>query len=278
MLYSCLVVSLRDYVHKNGFNKVVLGLSGGVDSAVTATIAVDALGKDNVIAVMMPYKYTSSKSIELAEKLAENLGIELKTIAIHEIYNIVSDKLVSGCNFKIKSKIDSGNLQARSRALLLMTIANTHNAIVLNTGNKSEISIGYFTMYGDSIGGFSVLADVFKTIVYMLADHRNQTSKVIPKEIITREPTAELHDGQLDKDDLPRYKVLDQIIQMHLEEESIEDIMDETYTDRKTVQKILNKINEAEYKRSQLPIGPLVEYFGFDKTIRDFPITNKWVH
>jgi NAD+ synthase (glutamine-hydrolysing) len=278
MLYSCLVVSLRDYVYKNGFNKVVLGLSGGIDSAVTATIAVDALGKDNVIAVMMPYKYTSPKSIELAEKLAENLGIELKTIPIHEIYNTVSDKLISACNVKIKSERDSGNVQARLRALLLMTIANTHNAIVLNTGNKSEIATGYFTMYGDGIGGFSVLADVFKTIVYFLADYRNQKLKIIPSEIITREPTAELYSGQLDRNDLPAYKTLDQIIQMHLEEESIEDIMDETYTDRETVRDVLMKINRAEYKRSQLPIGPLVEYLGFDKTTRDYPITNKWTY
>ncbi len=278
MLYSCLVASLYDYIHKNGFNKAVLGLSGGIDSAVTATIAVDALGKDNVIAVMMPYKYTSSKSIELAEQLAENLGIELKTIPIHEVYNVVSDKLIATCDSKTQSEINSGNIQARSRALLLMTIANTHNAIVLNTGNKSEIATGYFTMYGDSIGGFAVLADVFKTIVYLLADHRNQQSKVIPKEIITREPTAELHNGQLDRQYLPRYKILDQIIQMYLEGSSVADIMDEIYIDRETVQKILNMINKTEYKRIQLPVGPLVEYFGFDKTIRDFPITNKWVY
>jgi len=273
-IYTALVLGLRDYIHKNSFEKVVIGLSGGIDSSLTATIAVDALGSENVKGVLMPSKYTSKESIEDALQLAENLKIETFTIPITEILNTYLKELKPV--FKNhQPDVTEENLQARIRGNILMALSNKFGWIVIATGNKSEMSVGYATLYGDMVGGFAVLKDVYKTKVYELALYRNSVSPVIPERIIEKPPSAELRPNQKDEDELLPYTILDEIIYLYVEEDlSAEDIIKMGF-DRKDVEKVIKMIDKNEYKRRQAPIGIRITPRGFGKD-RRMPITNRY--
>src|SRR5207249_8617054 len=217
-IYQALVLGTRDYVVKNGFKKVVLGLSGGIDSALTACIAVDALGSQNVVGVLMPSEFSSRGSLADSEQLGKNLGIELLTIPIQDVLQAFKTALKAG--FKgAKPDVTEENLQARIRGNYLMALSNKFGWLVLTTGNKSEVSAGYSTLYGDMAGGFAVLKDVYKTMVYQLARHRNQCGErpVVPERTLTRAPSAELKPDQTDQDTLPPYAVLDPILRLYVE-------------------------------------------------------------
>lgn len=268
-LYQALVLGTRDYVRKNGFEKVVIGLSGGIDSALTACIAVDALGKENVIGVRMPSKYSSQGSLDDAELLAKNLGIELLTISIQNIYNAYLDTLSEAKKkpaFSFQNpEVTEENLQARARGNILMALSNKFGWLVLSTGNKSELSVGYCTLYGDMAGGYAVISDLWKTQVYKLADYVNKIfgGYRIPQMTIEKPPSAELRPNQKDTDSLPPYEVLDLILKEYIEEQSgFEEIIsnvwgkDGAFTEIKnTVQKTIDMVNRAEHKRKQMPLG-----------------------
>ncbi|NPA53904.1 MAG: NAD(+) synthase, partial [Aquificae bacterium] len=266
---------VKDYISKNGFKKVVIGLSGGIDSSLTAAIAVDALGKENVKGVLMPSQFTSKESIEDALKLAENLGIETFTFPIKEIFEKYMDILApvfEGYDWDTTEE----NLQARIRGNLLMALSNKFGWIVLATGNKSEMSVGYATLYGDMVGGFAVLKDVYKTKVYELAEYRNSISPVIPKRVIEKPPSAELRPNQKDEDELLPYPILDEIIRLYVEEDlPVEDIIKRGF-EKEAVEKIVRMIDQNEYKRRQAPIGIRITKRAFGKD-RRMPITNKFV-
>lgn len=283
-IYSALVLGLRDYVSKNKFTGVIVGLSGGIDSALTATIAVDALGPEKVRAVMMPSIYTSNESITDAKECAENLSILHNEISIKETVSNINEslkKLFSGYN---KDETEE-NIQARSRGIILMAISNKLGYMVLTTGNKSEMSVGYATLYGDMCGGFSVLKDVYKTMVYDLCVWRNKNylegfygnnGSVIPQSIITKKPSAELRPNQTDQDSLPPYDLLDNILYRLVEkEESIKELIKSGY-DSEIVKKISKLLYSAEYKRRQAPPGVKISEKAFGRD-RRYPITNKFV-
>ncbi|MCM8817126.1 MAG: NAD+ synthase [Candidatus Omnitrophica bacterium] len=273
-VYGSLILGLRDYVNKNGFEKVVMGLSGGIDSALVATIAADALGKNRVICVFMPSRFTSSRSEEDVKKLAENLGVELITIPIEEIFSAYL-KTLQPCFKNTSWDITEENIQARIRGNLLMALSNKFGYLVLTTGNKSEMSTGYSTLYGDMAGGFAVIKDVPKTLVYKLARYRNQQSYVIPESILKREPSAELKPNQKDTDSLPPYEILDKILKMYVElDKSIDQIVKVGF-DRKTVEKVVRMVDLSEYKRRQSPPGIKITPRSFGKD-RRMPITNKY--
>ena len=273
-IYNALVLGVRDYIHKNGFEKVVIGLSGGIDSSLTATIAVDALGKDNVKGVLMPSQFTSRESIEDAQELAENLGIETFIFPIKDIFHKYMD-ILSPVFEGLKWDVTEENLQARIRGNLLMALSNKFGWIVLATGNKSEMSVGYATLYGDMVGGFAVLKDVYKTKVYELAEYRNSISPVIPKRVLEKPPSAELRPNQKDEDELLPYQILDEIIRLYVEEDlSLEEIAARGF-DKKSVEKVIRMIDRNEYKRRQAPIGIRITKRAFGKD-RRMPITNKF--
>lgn len=273
-VYGSLILGLRDYVNKNGFKKTVIGLSGGIDSALVSTIAVDALGKDRVVCIFMPSRFTSSRSEEDVRKLAGNLGIELLTIPIEEIFSAYI-KTLQPC-FKGKSPdTTEENIQARIRGNLLMALSNKFGYLVLTTGNKSEISTGYSTLYGDMAGGFAVIKDVFKTLVYKLARYRNSQNPVIPESIINREPTAELRPNQKDTDSLPPYEILDTILKMYVEQDKSIDKIVRAGFDRTIVEKVVKLVDYSEYKRRQSPPGIKITPRSFGKD-RRMPITNKY--
>lgn len=271
-IYGALCLGLRDYVRKNGFKDVVFGLSGGIDSALVAAIAADSLGKDNVKAVFMPSKYTSAQSRQDAVKLAENLGIDLSELPIGAIF----DSFLSGLENHFSGtapNIAEENLQARIRGTLLMALSNKFGYLVLATGNKSEVSTGYATLYGDMAGGLAVIKDVPKTLVYDLANYRNRISEAIPQSIIERAPTAELKENQKDQDSLPPYDVLDEIISEYVEKDkSAEDIIRKG-TDPDTVKRTIRMIDASEYKRRQAAPGIKITPKSFGKD-RRIPITN----
>ena len=272
--YKALVTGLKDYIHKNGFEKVVIGLSGGIDSSLTACIAVDALGSENVKGVLMPSQYTSKESIEDAEELAENLGIEkfvLPITNIFEKYLQELEPLFAGT----KPGHAEENLQARIRGNLLMALSNKFGWIVLATGNKSEMSVGYATLYGDMVGGFAVLKDVLKTKVYELADYRNSISKVIPDRVLVKPPSAELKPNQKDEDELLPYPILDEIIRLYVEEDIPAKEIPKYGIDEESVKKVIRMIDQNEYKRRQAPIGIRITHRAFGKD-RRMPITNKF--
>lgn len=274
-IYEAIVLGTKDYIEKNGFNGAIIGSSGGIDSALTAVIATDALGSDRVKTVMMPYKFTSNMSIQDAEKLAKNLRINHEVIEIGDIYNSFEKSLSKVFSGKSKDKTEE-NLQSRSRGVLLMALSNKSGYLVLTTGNKSETAVGYSTLYGDTAGGFAVLKDVPKTWVYDLANYRNSLSKVIPKRVIDRPPSAELAPNQKDSDSLPDYKILDEIIELYVEKDlGIIDITNKGY-DKETVLKIVRLIDKSEYKRRQAPPGVRITDRGFGKD-RRYPITNKYL-
>ncbi|ENW02696.1 NAD+ synthase [Acinetobacter beijerinckii] len=275
-IYQALVMATRDYVQRSGFPGVILGLSGGIDSALTLAIAVDAIGADKVQAVMMPYTYTSQMSVEDATEQARRMGV---TFGIAEIHPIVNSFMQTLFPFFGNSPADATeeNLQARTRGTLLMGLSNKFGNLVLSTGNKSEISVGYCTLYGDMVGGFSVLKDVYKTIVFELAKYRNTLSEtpVIPERVITRPPSAELRPDQKDQDSLPAYDVLDAILYAYIEEDlSQADIIAKGY-ESVVVEKVIKLVDRNEYKRRQGAIGPRISSRAFSRE-RRYPIVNGW--
>ena len=271
-IYQALVLGVKDYVKKNSFQGVVLGLSGGVDSALTLTIAVDALGADNVHAVMMPFRYTSDMSIEDARKLASALNVQLDEIPIETSFNTLKESLEPIFN-DLPEGVTEENLQSRIRGVLLMAISNKMGNMLLTTGNKSEMSVGYATLYGDMAGGFAPLKDVSKTMVYELASYRNTVSKVIPERIITRAPSAELAPNQMDQDSLPPYEILDPILEMFVEQDfTLSEIVADGY-EEKVVRRVIGMVLRNEYKRRQAPPGVKITSRAYGKD-RRYPITS----
>lgn len=273
-VYEALVVGVRDYVNKNGFKGAVLGLSGGIDSALTLAIAVDALGAGRVQAVMMPFRYTSTMSLEDAEEEANILGVKYSVLGIEPVFNGFMETLAPEFEGTARDKTEE-NLQARSRGVLLMAISNKKGYIVLTTGNKSEMSVGYATLYGDMAGGFDVLKDVPKTLVFRLCEYRNTRGLVIPQRVIDRPPSAELAPDQTDEASLCPYPVLDEILRLYVEEdESAESIIAAGF-DRDTVLRVLRMVDFNEYKRRQAAVGPRITRRAFGKD-RRYPIVNGW--
>lgn len=273
-VYDALVLGVRDYVRKNGFNKVVIGLSGGIDSALTAVIAVDALGADNVLGLFMPSPYTAQESGDDVADLTRRIGMAYDTISITPAFDAYRQSLAASFSGRPVDTTEE-NLQARIRGNLLMAFSNKFGHLVLTTGNKSEMSVGYATLYGDMAGGFAVIKDVPKTMVYALSELRNAqgAAAVIPKRIIDRAPTAELRPNQKDEDSLPPYAVLDPILKAYVEEDrSPEEIVAMGF-DRAVVAKVIGLVDRSEYKRRQAPIGIKITHRAFGKD-RRMPITN----
>ncbi|NCI77497.1 NAD+ synthase [Acinetobacter kanungonis] len=275
-IYQALVMATRDYVQRSGFPGVILGLSGGIDSALTLAIAADAIGADKVQAVMMPYTYTSQISVEDAAAQAKTMGI---TFGIAEINPIVNSFMQTLYPFFGNAPADATeeNLQARARGTLLMGLSNKFGNLVLSTGNKSELSVGYCTLYGDMVGGFAVLKDVYKTIVFELAKYRNSIAEtpVIPERVITRPPSAELRPDQTDQDSLPHYDVLDAILYAYIEEDMSQDDIIAKGFDAEVVKKVIRLVDFNEYKRRQGAIGPRISSRAFSRE-RRYPIINGW--
>lgn len=278
-VYQTLVLGVRDYVGKNKFKGVVLGLSGGIDSALTLALAVDALGSEHVHAVMMPFEYTSQLSLDAAAEQAQTLGVDYQQIPIAGIYAAFLQSLEAEfANTEID--VSEQNIQARCRGVLLMAISNKKGLLVLTTGNKSEIAVGYSTLYGDMAGGFDALKDVSKSLVYRLARYRNtdyskQKEAVIPQQVIDRPPSAELAADQVDQDSLPPYDELDRILELYVENDFSADAIVEQGFDIATVKRVLYLVDSNEYKRRQSPIGVRLTQRGFGRD-RRYPITNAW--
>jgi NAD+ synthase (glutamine-hydrolysing) len=273
-VYQALVLGVRDYVNKNGFKGVVLGLSGGIDSALTLAIAVDALGPERVEAVMMPFRYTSDLSKNDAADEAQRLGVRYQSISIEPIFESFMGALEDEFAGTSRDTTEE-NLQARCRGVLLMAISNKKGYLVLTTGNKSEMAVGYSTLYGDMAGGFDVLKDVPKVMVFELSRYRNTLGEVIPVSVIERPPSAELAPDQKDEDSLPPYDILDRILELYVERDySAQAIIDEGF-DEEQVRKVLRLVDINEYKRRQAPVGPRITQRGFGRD-RRYPITNGW--
>ncbi len=275
-VYGALVLGTRDYVRKNGFSKVLIGLSGGIDSSLTAAIAVDALGAENVVGVTMPTRFNTTETRDDARRTAENLGMEFHSIPIEDILSIFHETLgiMEGWDNK---GVAYENLQARIRGTILMSLSNQYSYLVLTTGNKSETAVGYSTLYGDTAGGFAVIKDVPKTMVYQLSKYANKLNgrEVVPQSVIERPPSAELRDDQKDSDSLPDYDLLDTILKSYIEEDkSVEDIVD-SGLDEQTVSRIGRLVDLNEYKRRQSPPGVRITPKAFGKD-RRMPITNKY--
>ncbi|MDI3473470.1 MAG: hypothetical protein PWQ20_1713 [Thermotogaceae bacterium] len=274
-LFKALVLGVKDYVKKNGFKKVLIGLSGGMDSSLVACIAKEALGSENVCGVLMPSQYTSNESIEDATKLAENLGIKTYTVPIKNIYYSYLEELKD--IFKgLEPNEAEENIQARIRGNILMALSNKFNWLVLTTGNKSEMSVGYATLYGDMAGGFAVIKDVFKTMVYRIGRWYNnyKGKEIIPERVFIKPPTAELKPDQTDQDKLPPYDVLDEILKLYIEEDyGLNEIIEKGF-DEETVRKVVKMVNLSEYKRRQAPPGIKVSKRALGKDWR-MPITKK---
>lgn len=274
--FSAIKLGLYDYVNKNGFKKVIIGVSGGIDSAVVSALAVSALGKDNTCALIMPSRYTSRETFADAKTLCENLGIDYKVININEILDTYLKILLPLFRKNDSTKTEE-NLQARIRGNLLMAYSNEFGYLVLNTGNKSEVSCGYCTLYGDMVGGFGLLKDIPKTLVYKIAHHINRiyAKPVIPLSVIRRAPSAELKPNQKDTDTLPPYSLLDPIVKLYVEDDfSLEKIVKKGFN-KKLIRKVIEMIDSSEYKRRQGPIGIKITPRAFGKD-RRMPITNKF--
>jgi len=273
-VYAALVTGTRDYVQKNRFKKVLIGLSGGIDSTLTAAIAVDALGAPNVLGVSMPSRFSSEGSKDDARVLAGNLGFEMLTVPIEPAFQAYL-KMLKEPFRETEANIAEENLQARIRGNILMALSNKFGYLVLTTGNKSEMATGYATLYGDMAGGFAVIKDVLKTLVYQLCEYRNSVSPVIPQSVIDKEPSAELRPNQRDVDSLPPYSTLDPIIQAYVEEDrGVEEIVAMGYPEE-MVQRTVNLVDKSEYKRRQAPPGIKVTPRAFGRD-RRLPITNQY--
>jgi NAD+ synthase (glutamine-hydrolysing) len=268
------VLGVRDYLGKNGFPGAIIGLSGGVDSALTLAIAVDALGADRVRCVMMPSPYTAEISWLDSRDMVNRLNVRYDEISINDCFSAFRNTLAE--EFKgLKEDTTEENIQARIRGTILMALSNKYGSIVLTTGNKSEMATGYCTLYGDMAGGFAVIKDIAKTLVYRLCDYRNTISDVIPQRILTRAPSAELRPDQKDQDSLPPYEVLDAIMQMYMEENcSIGEIRDAGFSDA-DIERVTRLIKINEYKRRQAPVGIRVTHRAFGRDWR-YPITSKF--
>jgi NAD+ synthase (glutamine-hydrolysing) len=276
-VYNALVLGTRDYADKNGFDSVILGLSGGIDSALTLCVAVDALGSDRVQAVMMPSRYTSAMSREDAAEQARNLGVHLDTLSIEPIFEVTLDVLKDLFEGLAPDATEE-NIQARCRGILLMALSNKTGRMLLTTGNKSEMAVGYATLYGDMAGGFAPLKDCSKTLVYDLARYRSGLSAAegrpaIPERVITREPSAELKPDQKDSDSLPPYEILDAILEAFIEKDYSVDQITELGFDRDVVGRVLGLVKRNEYKRRQAPPGVRVSSRAFGRDWR-YPITS----
>lgn len=273
-VYNALVLGVRDYINKNGFKKVILGLSGGIDSALTLTVAADALGPERVSAVMMPFRYTSQISKDDAEEEATALGVNYSVIPIESMYHAFMSALEQEFEGLAPDTTEE-NLQARCRGVVLMAISNKTGAMVLTTGNKSEMAVGYSTLYGDMAGGFDVLKDVPKMLVYELATYRNTLSQVIPQRVIDRPPSAELAPDQVDQDKLPPYEILDEILRLYVEEDCSAAVIIDKGFDEEVVRRVLRMVDINEYKRRQSPLGVRITQRGFGRD-RRYPITSGW--
>ncbi|WP_182879181.1 MULTISPECIES: NAD+ synthase [unclassified Microbispora] len=269
-IYHALVTGVRDYVRKNGFKSVILGLSGGIDSALTATIAADAIGPERVHTVLMPSRYSSDHSITDAEELVRRQGVNAQVVPIADIVSAFEKEIAL-------TGLAAENLQARVRGMLLMSLSNEHGHLVLTTGNKSELATGYSTLYGDSAGGYAPIKDVLKSVVWKLAEWRNAQPGVppIPENSITKEPSAELRPDQRDTDSLPQYEVLDSLLRDYVERDMGRDELIAAGHDPELVTKVIRMVDLAEYKRRQYPPGPKItpKNFGRDRRL---PITNRW--
>lgn len=274
-VYKALVLGAKDYIQKNNFPGVLIGSSGGIDSALTAAIAADAIGPEKVRTFMLPFKFTSDMSVEDSEKLAVNLGIKHSVIPIGDIYESFADSLEDEFS-GLEPDITEENLQSRCRGVILMALSNKSGELVLTTGNKSETAVGYSTLYGDTAGGFGVLKDVPKTLVYDLSRYRNTISHVIPDRIIDRPPSAELAPDQQDSDSLPDYAILDKIIELYVEQDKSKVEIEESGIDKSMVDRVIRLIDLSEYKRRQAPLGVKITSRGFGKD-RRYPITNKFL-
>jgi NAD+ synthase (glutamine-hydrolysing) len=273
-VYQGLVTGVRDYVNKNGFPGVLLGLSGGIDSALVLALVVDALGKDRVHAVMMPSEYTASISVEDAREMVNILGVKYSEIAIKPMFEAFKAALAD--NFKGRAEdTTEENLQSRIRGMLLMAMSNKFGAIVITTGNKSEMATGYATLYGDMAGGFALLKDISKMLVYRLSNYRNTLGRVIPQRVIDRPPSAELKPDQKDQDSLPPYDILDAIIERFMEQDQSPETIIAAGFDAATVRRVVRLIQLNEYKRRQAPVGVRITPRGFGKDWR-YPITSKY--
>lgn len=275
-MYQALVVGLRDYVNHSGFSGIILGLSGGIDSALTLCIAVDALGADKVYAVMMPYEYTSQISLEDAQAQARRLNVSYTVCPIFDAVEGIRHTLAPLFN-KSPADTTEENIQARARGVILMALSNKFGHLVITTGNKSELAVGYATLYGDMAGGFDVLKDVYKSQVYKLASYRNrlEDTPVIPERVITRPPSAELSPDQEDQDSLPEYDVLDAILMSYIDEDmGYQDIVDKGYG-ADLVAKVIQMVDNSEYKRLQSAIGTKISHKAFGRE-RRYPLVNKW--
>ena len=274
-LFKALTTSLKDYFRKQGFKKAILGLSGGIDSSLTAVLAAEALGSENVLGIYMPTKFNSSESYEDAKRLAENLGINFKVVEIEPYFERFEEnfkKLFENWQFDVADE----NIQARIRANILFYFSNKEGYIVLATSNKSESAVGYATIYGDMAGGFAPLKDVYKTWVYRVAEWYNEVKgkEIIPKRVLVKPPSAELRPGQTDQDTLPPYDILDAILQLYIEEGLSIDEITERGFERATVERVVRMIHRAEYKRKQAPLGIKVTKVAFDKDWR-MPIVKR---
>jgi NAD+ synthase (glutamine-hydrolysing) len=275
-VYGALVLGTRDYVRKNGAEQVYIALSGGIDSSLVAAIAVDALGPDAVMGVLMPSRYSSEGSMTDAELLAWKLGIRTMIVPIEEAFSAYLHMLAGDFEY-MQPDITEENIQARIRGNIVMALSNKFGGIVLTTGNKSELAVGYTTLYGDLAGGFAVIKDVFKTTVFELARYKNESAgkEIIPQTIIAKEPSAELRPGQRDVDSLPPYPVLDSILTLYVEEDrSSTDIVARGY-DPETVTRVVNLVDHSEYKRRQAPPGVKISVRAFGKD-RRLPITDTY--
>ena len=273
-VYQALVLGMRDYLGKNGFPGAIIGLSGGIDSALTLCVAVDALGADKVRAVMMPSPYTAEISLADSRDMVRRLGVRYDEIPIEPAmtaFAVMLEKEFAG----LPADTTEENLQARIRGMILMALSNKTGSLVLTTGNKSEMAVGYCTLYGDMAGGFAVIKDIVKTLVYRIARWRNTLGDVIPERIITRPPSAELKPGQTDQDSLPPYDVLDAIVEAYMENDlSPREIIAQGYAEA-DVRLVVRLLKVSEYKRRQAPVGIRVTQRGFGKDWR-YPITNRY--
>ncbi|SKA84044.1 NAD+ synthase (glutamine-hydrolysing) [Thiothrix eikelboomii] len=273
-IYKALVTGVRDYVHKNGFKGVLLGLSGGIDSALTLAIAADALGAAHVEAIMMPFRYTAAMSVEDASEQARIMGVNYRQIPIEPIYDSFVQSLAP--EFQgFKADVTEENLQARIRGMLLMSMSNKFGKLLLTTSNKSETAVGYATLYGDMAGAFGPLKDVYKTLVYRLAVYRNTLGVVIPERVITRPPSAELAPGQVDQDSLPPYAILDGILERFIEQDEVLETIVDAGFELATVRRVVNLVLLNEYKRRQAAPGVRITRRGFGKDWR-YPMTSAW--